>query len=85
MNIPDTVTVSCPIKEFRQRYVIKGCTNCEYFTGVSEMTNADELDLKDPITGQVVGKRPINWHEKYVIRCAFPMTRRCADMSVAED
>ena len=83
--IPTTVTTSCPMKEFKQRYLIKGCLKCEYFKGVDILTKAEEVDTKDPVTGKVTGKRSLGWHEKNVIRCAFPMTRRCFDLSVVEE
>ena len=85
IDIPTTVTVSCPMKQFKQRYLHKGCLECEYFKGIALLTEAEEIDVKDPISGEIKGKRPIQWQEKHVIRCAFPMTRRCSDMSVVDE
>ena len=85
LNAPQTVTTSCPAKEFRQRYIMVGCINCEHFKGTALLTSADEMDIKDHVTGKFKGKRPIQWQEKHVIRCAYPMTRRCSDISIVED
>ena len=85
IDIPTTVTTSCPIKQFKQRYIHKGCMKCEYFKGIAMLTDADEMDVKDRVTGDITGKRPIQWHEKYMVRCAFPMTRRCSDMSIVDE
>lgn len=85
MEVPTSVTVSCPIKNFKQRYLHKGCMNCEYFKGITALTDAIEKEVKDPVTGIVLKMRPIEWHEKYMIRCSFPMTRRCSNMAIVED
>lgn len=84
-DIPDTATCACPLKRFQQRYLVKGCLNCEYFKGVSLMTEANEVEIKEPLTGIVKGLRKIEWHEKYMIRCAFPTSRRCNNISVVEE
>lgn len=81
----DGVTVSCPEKSMQQRYIKKGCVKCSYFHGVSLLTDAVEVDVKDRLTGEVTGKRPIYWHEKYLVKCAYPMTRRLANMSIVEE
>ena len=85
MNIPETVTVSCPMKSMQQRYIVKGCLSCGDYKGIALLTDATEMDIKDRVTGEVKGKRPIQWHEKHIVRCSFPMSRRCSDMSVVED
>lgn len=82
---PETVTVACPLKGFQQRYVIKGCMNCEYYKGIAMLTDAIEMPINDPVTKMAKGMRPIHWHEKFMIRCACPTTRRCANMAIAED
>ena len=85
LDIPTTTTTSCPDKGFKQRYIHLGCIKCEYFKGYAELTKSTEIDIKDRVTGNITGKRPIQWHEKYMIRCAFPMTRRCSDMSIVDE
>ena len=86
INIPDTVTVSCPLKNFQQRYLNKGCVSCsEFFKGIAPLTEANEIEVKDKVTGKLLGTRPIYWHEKFMIRCAYPMTRCCANMAIVEE
>ncbi len=85
IDLPTTTTTSCPDKGFQQRYIHLGCLKCDYFKGFAELTSAIEIDIKDRVTGEVKGKRPVLWHEKFMIRCTFPMTRRCTDMSIVED
>jgi len=85
IEIPTSVTAHCPIKNFRPRYLHMGCVKCEYFKGIQALTDAIDMEVKDPVTGIVTGMRPIEWHEKFMIRCAFPITRRCSNMAIAED
>lgn len=85
IRIPDGVTVSCPLKNSQQRYIKKGCVKCEYFKGTTLLTDAEEMPIKDPFTSQIVGKRPIHWHEKHLLLCGFPMQRRCSDMTIVEE
>ena len=85
MNIPETATVSCPEKSMQQRYIVKGCLNCDYYEGTALLTDAIEMDIKDRVTGEAKGKRPIQWHEKNMIKCAYPMTRRCQNMAIVEE
>lgn len=85
IDVPTSTAVSCPLKQFKQRYLHKGCFKCEYFKGVASLTDATEMNIKDPVTSEATGTRPIYWHEKNMIRCAFPMTRRCSDISVVEE
>jgi len=84
-DVPETVTVSCPLKKFQQRYICKGCFKCEFFKGVTPLTNALETEVRDKVTGVTTGMRLLEWHEKNMIICAYPMTRRCANMSIVED
>ena len=84
-EIPETAITSCPLKGFAQRYIVKSCADCEYFQGTALLTDAIEVDTKDKVTGEKTGKRPIRWHERNMIRCAYPMTRRCFDLHVIED
>jgi len=84
-EMPETVTVSCPLKRFQQRYVSKGCFNCEFYKGTAPLTDALETEVKDKVTGVVKGTRPLAWHEKNMIVCAYPMTRRCANMAIVEE
>jgi len=83
--IPATVTVSCPIKQFQQRYVKVGCMNCDFYAGIAMLTDATEMPIRERVTGKEIGLRPIHWHEKYMVRCAYPMTRRCTNISIVED
>ena len=85
IHIPAGVTVACPVKNFQQRYLRTGCLSCEYFKGTKLLTDAEEMPVRNPFTSAVTGSRPIKWHEKNMIVCTFPMTRRCSDMSVAEE
>jgi len=84
-EIPPEVTVSCPEKRFQQRYLNKGCFNCDYFKGVEILTSALEKETKDSVTGAVTGSRELGWHERFMIRCSFPMTRRCSNMAIVEE
>jgi len=81
IRVPDGVTVSCPLLNSQQRYVVKGCLGCEYFKGTTLLTDAEEMPIKDPFTSRVIGKRKIHWHEKHLVLCGFPMQRRVADMT----
>jgi len=85
IELPETVTVSCPLKSFQQRYVKRGCLACEYHKGFAMLTDAEEMPVKDRVTGKEIGMRLIQWHEKYMVRCAYPMTRRCANIAIVED
>lgn len=85
IEIPASVTVSCPDRRFQQRYLHKGCLQCEHFKGVTALTDAFEKEVKDQVTGIVLRMRPIEWHEKYMIRCSFAMTRRCSNMAIVEE
>ena len=85
IDIPETVTVSCPMKRFQQRYIVKGCLKCEHYKGIDTLTESIETDATDNVTKKVIGRRKLAWHERFVIRCAFPMTRRCANITIVED
>ena len=84
-DIPLTVTACCPLKAFNNRYLHKGCLNCEYFGGVRLLCDAEEIAIKDIATGEVIGTRPLQWHEKYMIVCACPTTRRCSNIEIVEE
>lgn len=84
LNIPTSVTVSCPKIGFNQNIIYKSCLKCDFFKGFSLMTNAAYKEIKDEKTGLVAGKRPIMWHEKYMVNCAHTITRRCFDESITE-
>ena len=79
------VTVSCPIKKMQQRYIVKGCKNCEHCKGFGRLTDSEFDIKKDSDTGEIISKRPLAWHEKYLIRCTYPMARRCANMAIVEE
>lgn len=84
-KIPETVTVSCPLKQFQQRYIVKGCGSCEFFKDFAILTTALETEVKDSKTGIVTGTRALAWHERFMIVCAYPMTRRCANVEVIDE
>ena len=84
-DIPETVTVCCPLKGFKNRYLHKGCLNCDYFGGVRLLCDAEEISIKNPVSGEVTGTRPLGWHEKYMIVCACPTTRRCSNIEIIEE
>jgi len=84
-DIPETVTVCCPLKAFKNRYLHKGCLKCEHFGGVRLLCDAEEIAIRDPASGDVIGKRKLGWHEKYMIVCACPTTRRCSNIEIIEE
>ena len=85
-EVPETATVHCPLKNMQPRYILKGCLNgCEYYSGLGYLTDSETMPIKDRVTGEEIGVRQIKWHEKYLIRCAAPMTRRCANIEIVEE
>jgi len=84
-EIPKTATVCCPLKSMQPRYIVKGCLKCIHYQGLGYLTDSETMPVKDRVTGKEIGERPIRWHEKYVIRCAAPMTRRCGNIEIVEE
>ena len=85
IDIPLTVTASCPIKGFKQRYIHKGCLKCEYYKGIAILTESEAVYKKDEETGEQILVRLLEWHERFLIRCAWPTTRRCSNIEIVED
>lgn len=81
--IDERAVIPCPELGFKPRRASRACASCEQFHGIAMMTEAEEVDVKDR-AGNVIGKRPILWHEKYVIRCAYPIERRTQILEVVE-
>ena len=84
-DIPKTATVHCPLKRMQPRYVVKGCLGCVHYQGLGYLTDSETMPVSDRVTGERLGERPIQWHEKYIIRCAAPMTRRCGNIEIVEE
>jgi len=84
-EVPKTATVHCPLKRMQPRYIVKGCLSCEHYQGLGYLTDSETMPVNDRVTGARIGERPIQWHEKYVIRCAAPMTRRCGNIEIVEE
>ena len=84
-DIPETVTAHCPLKAFQPRYLHKGCLHCDHFGGVKLMCDAEEIAVKNPVSGEVIGTRKLGWHEKYMIVCGCPTTRRCGNIEIVEE
>ena len=85
-DVPKTATVHCPLKSMQPRYILKGCLNgCEHYSGLGYLTDSETMPINDRVTGEKIGDRPIRWHEKYLIRCAAPMTRRCSNIEIVEE
>lgn len=79
-DIPKTVTVCCPLEGNNSVYLHDYCLECDHFLGVRIMVDAEEIEKKHPISGEVIGMRPLNWHERFMIVCAAPRTRRCSNV-----
>jgi len=84
IDIPDNVTTCCPLESFRSRSLVEACVKCDFFAGVNVMCPTNEIEKKDPVSGAVIGVRPIMWHEKYMLVCKAPMTRRCHAVETVE-
>lgn len=73
VDIHSDVVVPCPAKRFQPRRAANACPGCDYFQGVGQMVV------------QQAGEEPLQWHQKYVIRCAHVIERRTQMFNVIED
>jgi len=55
----------------------KKCIDCECFQGIGQKTESTHVEIKHPVTGDVVELRPILWAEKYAIRCNATVEYSC--------